>query len=171
VSVVKIDGDKYEDVGREFDVTAFPTVLWFERGRFKEEYNGDRTVAALVGFINSRANMQRATDGSLLPEAGRVPLLDRIAHKFVAAMQQDNVDQDQVSLLVDEAAGVVDALGGLDAKWGDYYLRAMRNVQEKGLAFISPEIERLDRLKHQSSIAKGNELERRCNILRVFQPK
>lgn len=60
VLVAKVDADAEKALGSRFGVSGFPTLKWFPKGSLTpEDYNGGRTAADIVSFINSKAGTNK----------------------------------------------------------------------------------------------------------------
>lgn len=58
--VAKVDADAEKALGSRFGVSGFPTLKWFPKGSLTpEDYNGGRTAADIVSFINSKAGTNK----------------------------------------------------------------------------------------------------------------
>jgi thiol-disulfide isomerase/thioredoxin len=55
--IAGIDGDAFPSLATRFNVKGFPTLLWFEPGeKIGKEYDGPRTSAGIVKYVNARAH-------------------------------------------------------------------------------------------------------------------
>jgi protein disulfide-isomerase A6 len=60
IIVAKVDADAHRSLGTKFGVTGFPTLKWFPAGSVSpDDYNGGRTAADIVDFINSKTGLAR----------------------------------------------------------------------------------------------------------------
>lgn len=84
--IAKIDADTERDIGTEFEISGFPTIKFFPKGDDKTPiaYEGARTEAGFVEFLNKHCGTHRLVGGGLDDAAGRVPELDVLAIKFMA---------------------------------------------------------------------------------------
>jgi len=57
VIIAQADADKHKSLDVRFDITGFPTILFFEKGstKPKEEFSGERTAQGLLDFVNRLA--------------------------------------------------------------------------------------------------------------------
>ena len=46
------------DICREHEVKGYPTIKYFNRGKFVENYQGDRTKDNFVNFINTKVKTE-----------------------------------------------------------------------------------------------------------------
>ncbi|WBW73500.1 ER protein disulfide isomerase Pdi2 [Schizosaccharomyces osmophilus] len=162
VKVAKINADVYADVGMKHQVASFPTIKLFQKGRKDEPdaYNGDRSLESLTDYLNEKTGSQRSIDGSLLPSAGRVPVLDEFASEFM-----DNSRAAREVVLEKVKQFTLEN----SSRWTQYY----RNVFEKALKdenWVTKEAKRLSKILRQKSIALANadDFKARLNILRSF---
>jgi protein disulfide-isomerase A6 len=60
VVIAKVDADAHRDLGSRFGVSGFPTLKWFPKGSSKpEDYEGGRTAADIVSFVNGKMGLNR----------------------------------------------------------------------------------------------------------------
>lgn len=50
-----IDATVHEKLAQEYDIKGFPTLKLFEKGSFKVDYNGKRTVDDIYKFMKSNS--------------------------------------------------------------------------------------------------------------------
>lgn len=50
-----VDATVHEKIAQEFDIKGFPTLKLFQKGSFKADYNGKRTVDDFYKFIKSNS--------------------------------------------------------------------------------------------------------------------
>ena len=82
--VAKIDADKEKSIGTEFEISGFPTIKFFPAGASEPvAYEGGRTEAAFVEFLNKHCGTQRVVGGGFMPSAGRIKQLDELAIRFI----------------------------------------------------------------------------------------
>jgi protein disulfide-isomerase A6 len=99
--IAKIDADTERDIGSEFEISGFPTIKFFPKGDDKTPipYEGPRTEAGFVEFLNKHCGTHRVVGGGLDDTAARVPELDELAIKFMAtsdkATRQEILEQAQ----------------------------------------------------------------------------
>ncbi|KAL0075431.1 thioredoxin-like protein [Phycomyces blakesleeanus] len=84
--VAKIDADVEKDIGAEFDISGFPTIKFFPAGATEPiAYEGPRTEAGFVDYLNKHCGTRRTVGGGLEPEAGRIGAMDALAIEFTGA--------------------------------------------------------------------------------------
>jgi protein disulfide-isomerase A6 len=99
-------------------------------------------------FLNDKAGTHRAVGGRLLPTAGKVLALDQLASKFFSAASSDRssiLEQAQayVAKLTGSAkTGAEDVVKRANGSEGEYYVKAMQRVVEKGEDWLSKETTR-----------------------------
>jgi len=60
VLVAKVDADAEKSLASRFGVSGFPTLKWFPKGSLTpEDYNGGRTAADIVKFINGKTGLTK----------------------------------------------------------------------------------------------------------------
>ncbi|EPY51700.1 protein disulfide isomerase [Schizosaccharomyces cryophilus OY26] len=162
VEIAKVNGDIYADIGMKHQVASFPTIKLFQKGRKDkpDAYNGDRSLESLTDYLNEKTGTQRSADGSLLPSAGRITILDDFASEFVdSSRAAKEVVFEKVKQFTMENR----------TRWTQYY----RNVFEKALkdeSWVTKEAKRLSKILRRRSIALANadDFKARLNILRSF---
>jgi len=70
--VAKIDGSKYPEIRKRYEVSGFPHFIFFKRGK-AFEYSGDRNVRSIVEFIkkNGPETVQKLDCGMLIEQKRR----------------------------------------------------------------------------------------------------
>jgi protein disulfide-isomerase A6 len=151
--VANIDADAVQNkaLAAKYGVTSFPTIKFFGKNSKEnpENYDGPRSEAAFIEFLNNRCNVHRAVGGGLnewacifyyhsaqtltLFQAGRLRSMDALAAKFIeaAGSARDAFIQDAVAY-------------GEDAK---HYVRVMQKVVNGSEAYIAKELKRCVRSK------------------------
>ncbi|CAO3678387.1 unnamed protein product [Umbelopsis ramanniana] len=162
--IAKIDADTERDIGTEYDISGFPTLKFFPKGDDKTPipYEGPRTEAGFVEFLNKHCGTHRVVGGGLDDEAGRIPELDALAIKFIStsdkATRQSILEQAQA-----EAKKSSESLA-------TYYYKIMEKILEKGDAFLNTEKQRIEKVSSTGSVteAKADNFKSRKNILAAF---
>jgi protein disulfide isomerase len=72
VKLAKIDATVEKDLGQQFQVQGYPTLLWFVNGE-KNEYKGGRTAETIIGWIKKRTGPVVSTGD--VPEVSAQPLV------------------------------------------------------------------------------------------------
>ncbi|KAI8994602.1 thioredoxin-like protein [Pilobolus umbonatus] len=82
--IVDINCDQDKSVCNAQDIAYHPTIKFFP-AESKEPivYEGDRSIADLVEFLNKHCHAERTVDGGLLPHVGRIALLDELVKQFM----------------------------------------------------------------------------------------
>ncbi|CAI5461646.1 unnamed protein product [Closterium sp. Yama58-4] len=162
VVIAKVDADSHRSLGEKYGVSGFPTIKWFPAGnKDGEDYNEGRDLADFVKFINEKTGTSRTVSGSLLETAGRIAELDEIATAFVAAKEGERAGLKAKA----EAVKVADD----KAKHAALYVKAMKNIIEKGADYAEKEVARLTRVLAGSlKPEKADDFTIRKNILSAF---
>lgn len=169
----------------QHDVSGYPTFLFFpRRNQAVEPYEGERTTSGLVEFLNLRAGTHRLVGGGLEPTVGRLPELDSIVARFVAALELGDADtgasgtdaihlEELLEQLLEEAERVAGKQQGGDRAYTGLYLQAMRRcVKRQTTKWVPREIARLGRILRSGAV-KAETLSAmmvRQNVLAVFDP-
>ncbi|GBG76316.1 hypothetical protein CBR_g22064 [Chara braunii] len=51
--LAKVDADAHKDLAKQYAISGFPTLLWFEKGK-KKDFKGEREVDAIVKWVRGR---------------------------------------------------------------------------------------------------------------------
>ncbi|KAJ7707688.1 disulfide isomerase [Mycena rosella] len=161
--VANVDGDdkKNKDLAAKYGVSSFPTIKFFAKGSTEpEDYEGGRSEADFVAFLNKKCGTERAVGGGLSDQAGRLPEFDALASKFFVAAgdARDTLLKDAAALAV--SAGVV----------SKHYLRVMEKLVNGTEGYLEKETKRLESILKKRSLApaKLDEIKIKSNILRAF---
>ncbi|KXN89090.1 Protein disulfide-isomerase tigA [Leucoagaricus sp. SymC.cos] len=161
--VANIDADdvKNKDVARKYDVGSFPTIKFFSTdNKDGIVYEGGRSEADFVSYLNEKCGTQRKVGGGLNELAGRLPSFDTLAQKFFTAAH------DARRAIFDEARTLAETTG----KEAKQYLRVMDKVVNTSDAYIEKEIKRLSTILEKKTMApsKLDEIQIKANVLRAF---
>jgi protein disulfide-isomerase A6 len=163
VVVAKVDATMQILLARKYDVTGYPTLIYFEKGSNKEpnRYNLGRDEEAIVNFINEKAGTHRNVDGTLKEAAGRVSALDELVKGRAA-----NADSELLQKLKD-------AIRGLPAEEQDNAARYASVVEKsiaKGGDYVNKEIQRLTGMIQGANVRpdKKTGFMLRQNVLKAF---
>ncbi|PFH52990.1 hypothetical protein AMATHDRAFT_138908 [Amanita thiersii Skay4041] len=161
--VANLDADdkKNSDITERYKVTGYPTIKFFPAGADEPEaYNGGRTEADFVNFLNEKCGTHRAVGGGLNDEAGRIADFDDLALKFFVA------SADAKDAIYQEAM----ALAKTTRTEAKHYLKVMEKIVNGSVEYIEKESKRLESIlkKRSLSDAKLDEIKIKSNILRAF---
>lgn len=79
ILVAKIDGDSHKELTQKFQISTFPTTLWFENGQVQAEYpNEDSTAPGIITWV------ERVLNGSSV-ELTSVDQLSELGRELKAA--------------------------------------------------------------------------------------
>lgn len=162
--VAKVDADSEKQLGSRFEVTGYPTIKFFPKdNKAGEEYQGGRSESAFIEFLNEKCGTNRVSGGGINDQAGRIDAFDDIAKKFM-----DDVEFRVKG--IEQITNTAEAETDPDYKAsGQYYVKAMKKIQEKGESYIATEISRLERMLSGNMKAdKRDQMFKRKNILGVF---
>ncbi|KAG8530352.1 uncharacterized protein KY384_004854 [Bacidia gigantensis] len=161
VLVAKVDAEAEQSKATAQDqgVKSYPTIKYFPKGSTTPEpYEGGRSEADFVNFLNTKAGTNRMVGGGLDAKAGTIDALDSI----VGA-----VSGEDLASLSDK---VKKATKGLQDKYAEYYVKVAQKLGgNKG--YVEKELTRLDGIIKKGGLApeKLDDLTSRSNILRKFQ--
>ena len=167
--IAKVDAEAANSkaVTKENGVSSYPTIKFFPAGK-KEAipYDGGRTEAAILSFINEQAGTQRVPGGHLDTIAGTIEVLDTIAHKFFND-ETSHVDE-IIAEIKQEVESIKDAA---QLKYAKYYVRVFEKIKSTP-QWLVKELARLDSILSKGGMApaKRDEIQAKTNVLRQFQP-
>jgi len=163
VVIAKLDATAEKKKGEEYGVSGYPTLKWFPKDNKKgKDYDGGRDLGAFITFLNENAGTQRTQEGGYLPDAGTISDLSDLVSKFKSGSAADR------KAVLKELEGKIKSLLNPLAK---FYHITMKNVIEKGEAYVEKESSRLQRLIDSGSVAKDKfgEFAKRLNIVNLFK--
>lgn len=162
--IAKIDADEERDIGSEFDISGFPTIKFFPAGESEPiPYEGGRTEAAFVEFLNKHCGTQRKVGGGLESAAGRIGKLDELAIRFIKTVGE----REKIH------AEAVEAAKEIGTPYGTYYAKIMEKTLANGEKFLETERARLAKITASGDVssAKLDDFGIRQNILGAFDKK
>lgn len=164
IGKVDAEAENAKATAKDQGVTSYPTIKFFPAGSTEGElYNGGRSEADLVAFINEKVGTHRVAGGGLDAAAGTIDILNHIALKFAAGGEA-------LSSLAAEAKTAVEGLGkDIQYKYAEYYIRVFDKLS-KSDNYVAKELARLDGIIKKGGLApsKIDELTSKTNILRQF---
>ncbi|KAK1776481.1 thioredoxin-like protein [Copromyces sp. CBS 386.78] len=168
IAIAKVDADapNGKKSAAEYGVSGFPTIKFFPKGSTTpEDYNGGRSEADFVEFLNEKAGTHRTPGGGLDTVAGTLAALDEIVTKYTGGASLTEV--------AEEAKEAVKSLkNSVELKYADYYLRVFDKLS-KSEGYAAKEFARLEGILKKGGLAqaKVDELTAKVNILRKFVEK
>ncbi|KAJ7284994.1 protein disulfide isomerase [Mycena rebaudengoi] len=161
VANVDADDKKNKDLAKKYDISGFPTLKFFPKGSsVPEAYEGGRSEADFVAFLNEKCGTHRAVGGGLSDKAGRLADFDALASKFFVAAG------DARDALFKDAAALAASAGAVSK----HYLRVMEKLVNGTEEYVEKESKRLETIlkKRNLAPAKLDEIKIKHNILRAF---
>ncbi|TLD26363.1 hypothetical protein PspLS_05345 [Pyricularia sp. CBS 133598] len=168
VIIAKVDAEaeNSKTTANDQGVQSYPTIKFWAKGQSKpEDYNGGRSEADFVKFLNEKTGTQRAAGGGVDATSGTIAALDAIVVKYTGGASLS----DAAAEIKKEAEGLKDAA---QVKYAQYYIRVFDKLS-KNNDFASKELARLDGMLKKGGLApaKLDELTRKTNVLRKFVEK
>merc|ERR1711885_85271 len=159
--VAKVDADSEKDLGSRFGIQGFPTIKFFSKtNKDGEEYNGGRSEQDFIDYLNDKCGTNRVSGGGVGDKAGRVDEFDALAGTFMG----DILSREQAIMDIEKSFD----LG--NKKSGEYYLKVMKKIMDRGDSYVETEIARLKNLlEGQMKVDKRDQMLKRKNILNVFK--
>ncbi|KAI9667538.1 MAG: Protein disulfide-isomerase-like 2-2 [Bathelium mastoideum] len=163
VTIAKVDAEAPDAkaTAQEQGVKSYPTIKFFPKGQDTAvAYEGGRTEADFVTFLNEKAGTHRAVGGGLDATAGTIAALDTIVAKFSEGGQ---------STLASITKEAQKAAGGLKDKYAEYYVKVLDKLGENK-EYVNKELSRLQGIVKKGGLApeKTDDITKRSNILRRF---
>ncbi|KAF2838126.1 disulfide isomerase [Patellaria atrata CBS 101060] len=163
VLIAKVDAeaDNSRVVSQEQQITGYPTIKFFPKGSTTPEtYEQDRTEAAIVSYLNSKAGTHRAVGGGLDATGGTIAALDSI-------LDTARAGSDGVVGAYDE---VKKAAAGGKERYAEYYVKVLDKLK-KNTGYVEKEQTRLQSILKKGGLTpeKLDDLTSRSNILKRFQ--
>merc|ERR1712137_119590 len=92
-SIARIDCDEHKDTCQRFGVSGYPTLKWFPAGQkdSPQAYDGERTLDALVDFVNANAGTKRTSSGLLDATAGHIEEFHDLISSFFSSENKEKV--------------------------------------------------------------------------------
>ncbi|KAF8249561.1 disulfide isomerase [Wilcoxina mikolae CBS 423.85] len=163
VIIANIDADAANGkaTAQKFGVTGYPTLKFFPKGSTEPiPYEGSRSEAGIINFLNDKAGTNRAAGGGLNDEAGRIAAFDEEIQKLVKG------DSDSLKTVTEKVLRLAE-----DSKdiYASYYVKALGKLA-KNEKYIEKEITRLRGILEKGGLAskKADELTCKANILAQF---
>jgi protein disulfide-isomerase A6 len=162
VIIAKVDAEAYDSkiVAKEQDITSYPVIKWFpSRETTPVEYEGGRTEAHFIEFVNHEAGTFRKAGGALTKDAGTLVKVDAAIQKIFDAGAE----------LAGKIEDVVAALTKETGKSAEYYNKVVEKVK-KTPGYVEKELARLEGIIKKGNLTpkKLDDLTIRSNILRKF---
>jgi protein disulfide-isomerase A6 len=165
VVVAKVDAEAPNSKATASDqgVTGYPTIKWFPAGSKEAiSYEGGRSEADFIQWINEKAGTHRVVGGGLDAIAGTIATLDTLVAKFTGGADI----AETVAEIKKEAANLTDEA---QKKYSEYYVRVFDKISANQ-GYVAKELTRLQNILAKGGLAtpKRDELESKVNVLRKF---
>ena len=161
VLIAKIDAEapNAKATAQDQGVKSYPTIKYFPKGSTTpEDYNGGRTEADFVEFMNEKAGTHRMVGGGLDLKAGTISALDSVVNTLTGS-NIAAINKELTKAAVD-----------LKDKYAEYYVKVSKKLSENQ-GYVEKELARLEGLIKKGGLApeKLDDLTSRSNILRKFK--
>lgn len=165
IAKVNADAENGRKTGSAQGVTGFPTIKFFPAGS-KEGvlYEGGRSEADFVKYVNEKAGTHRVSGGGLDTIAGTIESLDSVVAKLTGSNLSEISEE-----VVKEAANFKE---GAQQKYAQYYVRVFDKLKSSD-GYAAKELARLDGILKKGGLApsKRDEIQQKTNVLRKFVEK
>lgn len=163
VAKVDAEADNSKATAKDQGVSSYPTIKFFPKGsKEPQDYNGGRTEADFVSFLNSKAGTHRAVGGGLDATAGTIEVLDTIVSKFTGGSSI-------AEIAAEATKAAADLKSDAQYKYAEYYVRVFDKLS-KSDNYVAKELARLDGIIKKGGLApeKLDEFTSKINILKRF---
>jgi protein disulfide-isomerase A6 len=163
VTIAKVDAEAPDAkaTAQKQEVKSYPTIKYFPKGKTDPvAYEGGRSEADFVSFLNKNAGTHRVVGGTLDTTAGTIEALDTVVAKFTEGGQ---------SALAGVSKEAQKIAGGLKDKYAEYYVKVLSKLNENA-EYVTKESTRLQGILAKGGLApeKVDDLTKRSNILKRF---
>lgn len=166
VGIVNLDEPKNSMMTSKEGIENYPTIKFYAKGnKTPEIYDGGKTDKDVVSFLNKKTGTARIVGGGLNLVAGRIPELDEIAEKFMAA---SHTARDEI---VAEAKALAQTLSKTKTAAGAHYVRIMEKLASGASSYVEKERKRLKTIAAKADLKKQDEIKIKDNILSAFVVK
>lgn len=160
VIVGKVDAEapNAKATAQDQGVKSYPTIKFFPKGSTEPiDYDGGRSEAAFISFLNEKTGTHRAPGGGLDATGGTIEALNKIVEEFKGSWDKG----------VKEAKKAAQSAEG---KYKDYYVKVFEKVSANE-GYVDKEIGRLEGMLKKGGLApeKIDDLTSRTNILKLFK--
>ena len=161
VLIAKVDAEaaNAKATAKEQDVQSYPTIKYFPKGsKIAQPYEGSRTEADFVSFLNKYAGTHRAVGGGLDTTAGTIDVLDSVVAKFTGGASLASI-----------AVEAQKAAKSLKDTYATYYVKVFEKLA-KSEGYAQKELARLNNILNKGGLApaKMDDITIRKNILSKF---
>jgi len=166
IAKVDVEAENAKATAQDQGVTSYPTIKFFPKdSTTSEAYDGGRTEADLVTFMNSKAGTHRTVGGGLDATAGTIEALDSIVAKFTGG-------EGMAEAAAEASKAAQELKEGAQYKYAEYYVKVFEKLG-KSDTYAAKELKRLDGLMKKGGLAleKLDEFTSKTNILKRFVEK
>ena len=161
--IAKVDADAPtgKAPAQKYGVSGFPTLKFFPKGSSEAvDYNGGRTEAAFIEFLNKNAGTFRLPGGALNEHAGVIPAFTEAVEKLVKGDASSLASvTEEIKKLAEEAKD----------KSAAVYVKTLEKLA-KNEGYVQKEVERLQKILSKGGLVeeKRDELTVKKNVLASF---
>ncbi|CUM65295.1 uncharacterized protein PRCAT00002930001 [Priceomyces carsonii] len=183
VQTNEVDAD---ELTKRFRIESFPTIIFIDPQNFiddkgtiaQDNYDGERSLEALVRFVNDKSFLHRKTDGQLDESAGRINKVDLLINDKLRAKGKEKeairiLDKlNQILSMKDEVVSEEKQFQSNDFSMEHYYRKLLNKIINGDDGHFSKEYSRLNKLlkdQRQNLHPKAiDSMQKRANILNQF---
>ncbi|OBA23501.1 thioredoxin-like protein [Metschnikowia bicuspidata var. bicuspidata NRRL YB-4993] len=169
----------------QFGVSLLPTILLFDPSKTDDDglrrpmpYTGERSLGAMVDYVNDIAGLYRNESGNLTHQAGRIEKLDEAIRSISEDSKDavlDEIESLKESLVQFGKDGLVQAEDVWlrdDVSMLSYYSKLAVKVASGDGAYVLKELARLERIitKNARDLERSarDYMQKRINILKAY---
>jgi len=162
VVIAKLDAEKHKAVANKYEITGYPTLVYFDKENKQHKYTEGRTLKELVDFVNSKSGAARLENGHLNAEAGLLQAFNELASSFL--------DHETKEEALTKAKELAVNFQGDDQRAAVVYVKVMEQLA-KDPNYGNNEVSRLKRMIDNGSLTrvKVDEFTKRINIINSFK--
>merc|ERR1719231_208908 len=156
VVIGKVDATEETELAERYNIEGFPTLKFFEIDSSEaEDYEGDRSLEALVDLVNGEAVLHRDTEGGLKPEAS------------IDKNWSQKIVSDGCESFIQETTGRDDYVSGDRAETLGRYTKICEKILGKGAKYLTTELARVSKMIESDTVKpmKRTEFQHKKNIL------
>lgn len=154
VILARLDAMSAYEIAEKYDVKTYPTLMLFKKGeKMPEKYTGANKAGDIGAFLGGKVGYPAPVEE-----------LGEVTKRF-------NEDTTNREAIIKEAKETTEKLDDDKKKLGEYYVKVMEKVMEKGDNHVTNEAKRLNSIIEKGAVldVKLTELKQKLDILRSFQ--
>lgn len=163
---VDAEGENSKATAKDQGVSSYPTIKFFPKGSTSPiAYEGGRSEADFVAYLNEKAGTHRVPGGGLDATAGTIAALDTLVAKLTGGSSIADV-------AAEASKAAADFKTSAQYKYAEYYVKVFAKLSQSD-TYAAKELARLDGILKKGGLApaKLDEFTSKTNILKRFVAK